>query len=94
MNWWILGWWSIGFLVSVAWSQPEEDRVLHKTSDFSKKENFVADRSMPLGLTDDEIKTIQREFAKLMGLHHYKEIDPETFRALFKSVLDARNPTP
>ncbi|CAG9841105.1 unnamed protein product [Diabrotica balteata] len=87
MNWWILGWWSIGFLVSVAWSQPEEDRVLHKTSDFSKKENFVADRSMPLGLTDDEIKTIQKLFAKRVGLDHYKEIDAATFRSLLENVF-------
>uniref|UniRef100_A0A6P7FSC4 Sphingomyelin phosphodiesterase 1-like n=1 Tax=Diabrotica virgifera virgifera TaxID=50390 RepID=A0A6P7FSC4_DIAVI len=87
MKWWILGWLSIAFWVGAAWSQQEEDRVLQKLSEFSNKKNVVEETSSPLDFTDEEIKTIQKQFAKRVGLHHYKEIDPVKFRSLLADVF-------
>uniref|UniRef100_A0A6P7FLU5 Uncharacterized protein LOC114330681 isoform X2 n=1 Tax=Diabrotica virgifera virgifera TaxID=50390 RepID=A0A6P7FLU5_DIAVI len=98
MKWSHIGLLSIAVLVNSAWSQGVENEALHGNSpslngtiDISSldgmpdvdssligSESF--DRNRPI--TDGEIKRIQREFAKLIGLRRYQEIAPIRFRNL------------
>uniref|UniRef100_A0A6P7FLT4 Sphingomyelin phosphodiesterase 1-like n=1 Tax=Diabrotica virgifera virgifera TaxID=50390 RepID=A0A6P7FLT4_DIAVI len=41
-------------------------------------------------LSDDEIKKIEGDFAKRMGLHHHKEVDAEKFRSLLGELVDSQ----
>ncbi|XP_050517639.1 sphingomyelin phosphodiesterase-like isoform X2 [Diabrotica virgifera virgifera] len=104
MKWSHIGLLSIAVLVNSAWSQGVENEALHGNSpslngtidvssldgmpdvDSSLIGSEPFDRNRPI--TDGEIKRIQREFAKLIGLRRYQEIAPIRFRNLLRDILE------
>ncbi|XP_072399673.1 sphingomyelin phosphodiesterase 1-like [Diabrotica undecimpunctata] len=88
MKWWHISFLSIVLLVSSAWSRKVENTALHKKSDSSVVKTPSDERHVVGWLSNDEIKTIQRKFAKLVGLHDYQEVDAITFRDLLIELLD------